>query len=158
MEEIKVKGEYLKLEQLLKIADLVSSGGEAKFFLINNKIYVNDELDNTIYIINKNKTDNYIYIYFGRKARAYFDFGPEFSILTKEEDKTVVTDLQRQTLTMADPRVNPDIETSKYDLSLCAAVGFDLHLEKFHPMLEVRWNYGTHDLYEVGKKELFQRP
>lgn len=46
MEEIKIKGEYLKLEQLLKIADLVSSGGEAKFFLINNKIYVNDELDN----------------------------------------------------------------------------------------------------------------
>ena len=46
MEEIKIKGEYLKLEQLLKIVDLVSSGGEAKFFLINNKIYVNDELDN----------------------------------------------------------------------------------------------------------------
>ena len=97
------------------------------------------------------------HIYFGRKARAYVDFGPEFSILTKEEDKTVVTDLQRQTLTMADPRVNPDIETSKYDLSLCAAVGFDLHLEKVHPMLEIRWNYGTHDLYQVGKKELLQR-
>lgn len=46
MEEIKIKGEYLKLEQLLKIADLVSSGGEAKFFLINNKIYVNNEFDN----------------------------------------------------------------------------------------------------------------
>ena len=46
MEEIKVKGDYLKLEQLLKIVDLVSSGGEAKFFLINNKILVNNELDN----------------------------------------------------------------------------------------------------------------
>lgn len=45
MEEIKIKGEYLKLEQLLKIVNLVSSGGEAKLFLINNKILVNDELD-----------------------------------------------------------------------------------------------------------------
>lgn len=97
------------------------------------------------------------HIYFGRKARAYVDFGPEFSFMINEKDKTVVTELQRQTLTKRDPRVNPDIETSKYDLSLCAAVGFDLHLEKVHPMLEIRWNYGTHDLYEVGKKELFQR-
>lgn len=46
MEEIKVKGEYLKLEQLLKITNIVSSGGEAKHFLINNKIYINEELDN----------------------------------------------------------------------------------------------------------------
>lgn len=46
MEKITIKGEYLKLEQLLKIADLVSSGGEAKFFLINNKILVNNEEEN----------------------------------------------------------------------------------------------------------------
>lgn len=46
MEEIKIKGEFLKLEQLLKIVDLISSGGEAKFFLQNNEILVNDELDN----------------------------------------------------------------------------------------------------------------
>lgn len=97
------------------------------------------------------------HIYFGGKCRAYLNFGPQFSILTKEKDNTYVTELQRQTLTMRDPRVNPDIETSKYDLSLSAAVGFDLHLEKFHPMLEVRWAYGTHDLYETGKMELFQR-
>lgn len=45
MEEIEIKGEYLKLEQLLKIVNLVSSGGEAKFFLINNKILINNELD-----------------------------------------------------------------------------------------------------------------
>ena len=45
MEEIKIKGEYIKLEQLLKIVNLVSSGGEAKFFLINNKILINNELD-----------------------------------------------------------------------------------------------------------------
>ena len=46
MEKITIKGEYLKLEQLLKIGDLVSSGGEAKFFLINNKILVNNEEEN----------------------------------------------------------------------------------------------------------------
>ena len=46
MEKITIKGEYLKLEQLLKIVDLVSSGGEAKFFLINNKILVNNEEEN----------------------------------------------------------------------------------------------------------------
>lgn len=97
------------------------------------------------------------HIYFGRKARAYVNFGPQFSFLIKEKDKTFVTDLQKETLTLEDPRVNPDIETSKYDLALCAAVGFDMHLEKFHPMLEVRWNYGVHNLYECGKLELFQR-
>lgn len=97
------------------------------------------------------------HIYFGRKARAYVNFGPQVSFLIKEKDETVVSDLQKQTLTLRDPRVNPDIETSKFDLSLCAAVGFDLHLEKVHPMLEIRWNYGTHDLYECGKMELFQR-
>lgn len=97
------------------------------------------------------------HVYFGRKARVYVDFGPEFSLLLKEKDDTQVSEIQRQTLTLRDPRVNPDIEISKYDLQLCAAVGFDLHLDKVHPMLEVRWNYGTHDLYECGKMELFQR-
>lgn len=97
------------------------------------------------------------HIYFGRKARAYFNIGPQFSMLVKEEDKTFVTDIQRETLSMRDPRVNPDIETSKYDLSICMAAGFDLHMAKVHPMLEVRWNYGVHDLYECGKRELFQR-
>ncbi len=97
------------------------------------------------------------HIYFGGKARAYVNFGPQFSILTKEKDNTSVSEIQKETLTLRDPRVNPDIEISNYDLSLCAAVGLDLHFDKFHPILEVRWNYGTHDLYECGKLELFQR-
>lgn len=45
MKEIKIRGEYIKLEQLLKIADIVSSGGEAKSFLLTNKVYINGELD-----------------------------------------------------------------------------------------------------------------
>ena len=40
---IEITTEYLKLEQLLKIADLVSSGGEAKIFLKENEILVNGE-------------------------------------------------------------------------------------------------------------------
>ena len=38
---IEITTEYLKLEQLLKIADLISSGGEAKIFLRENEILVN---------------------------------------------------------------------------------------------------------------------
>ena len=45
MKEISIRGEYIKLEQLLKIADIVSSGGEAKSFLLTNKVYINGEND-----------------------------------------------------------------------------------------------------------------
>lgn len=45
MNNIKINTEFIKLEQLLKIANIVSSGGEAKSFLYNNEIYVNGELD-----------------------------------------------------------------------------------------------------------------
>ena len=45
MKEIAIRGDYIKLEQLLKMVDLISSGGEAKSFLFNNKIEVNDELN-----------------------------------------------------------------------------------------------------------------
>ena len=45
MKEIRIRDEYIKLEQLLKIANIVSSGGEAKAFLLVNKVYVNGELD-----------------------------------------------------------------------------------------------------------------
>lgn len=45
MKKIQIRGEFVKLEQLLKIADVVSSGGEAKSFLLNNKVYINGELD-----------------------------------------------------------------------------------------------------------------
>lgn len=45
MKEITIRGDYIKLEQLLKIVNIVSSGGEAKMFLSQEKVYVNGELD-----------------------------------------------------------------------------------------------------------------
>ena len=43
---IKIESEYIKLEQFLKLIDLVSSGGEAKLFILGNEIKVNGELEN----------------------------------------------------------------------------------------------------------------
>lgn len=45
-EEVKIRDEYITLGQFLKIVDLISSGGEAKAFLLENSILINDELDN----------------------------------------------------------------------------------------------------------------
>lgn len=38
---IEISSEYIKLEQFLKLIDLVSSGGEAKLFILENNIEVN---------------------------------------------------------------------------------------------------------------------
>ena len=46
MDTIKITTEYITLQQLLKIKDIISSGGEAKFFLANNEVFVNDEPEN----------------------------------------------------------------------------------------------------------------
>ena len=46
MKEIKIYTEYVTLGQFLKIADIIQTGGEAKFFLSENVVYVNDEEDN----------------------------------------------------------------------------------------------------------------
>lgn len=46
MEKIKINTEYITLGQFLKIADIISSGGAAKFFLAENEVYVNGELEN----------------------------------------------------------------------------------------------------------------
>lgn len=43
--EIKIKDQYITLGQLLKIADLVNSGGEEKLFLKENEVLVNNEID-----------------------------------------------------------------------------------------------------------------
>ena len=43
IKEIKITGDYITLGQLLKIEDLVSSGGETKFFLSQHDIKVNGE-------------------------------------------------------------------------------------------------------------------
>lgn len=46
MQEIVLKTPYITLGQLLKIADVISSGGQAKWYLSEHEIYVNGQLDN----------------------------------------------------------------------------------------------------------------
>lgn len=37
---------YITLNVLLKLTNIISTGGEAKYYLVNNKVYVNDILEN----------------------------------------------------------------------------------------------------------------
>jgi ribosome-associated protein len=46
MELIKIDSDYITLGQLLKMTDCIQSGGQAKFFLENHIIYVNQQLEN----------------------------------------------------------------------------------------------------------------
>ncbi len=43
--EIKIDSEFITLGQFLKFADIIYSGGEAKSFLSQNDVYINDEFD-----------------------------------------------------------------------------------------------------------------
>ena len=43
--EIKIDSEFITLGQFLKFADIIHSGGEAKSFLSQNDVYINDEFD-----------------------------------------------------------------------------------------------------------------
>ena len=45
MKEIKINTEYITLGQFLKIADIISSGGQAKWFLAENEVLVDGEVD-----------------------------------------------------------------------------------------------------------------
>lgn len=45
MKTIKITTEYITLQQLLKMEDFISSGGQAKYYLAENDVYVNNELD-----------------------------------------------------------------------------------------------------------------
>lgn len=45
MQEIKLKTPYITLGQLLKIADEISSGGQAKWYLTEYEVLVNGERD-----------------------------------------------------------------------------------------------------------------
>lgn len=45
MKKIYIKDEYVTLGQFLKIADIISTGGEAKIFLSSNTILINNEND-----------------------------------------------------------------------------------------------------------------
>lgn len=46
MKKINIHTEYIKLDQFLKLAEIVSSGGEARFYIQENPILVNDESEN----------------------------------------------------------------------------------------------------------------
>ncbi len=43
MKDIFITTEYIKLDQFLKFANLIGAGGEARFFIEENIILVNDE-------------------------------------------------------------------------------------------------------------------
>ena len=45
MEQIAITTEYITLGQLLKITNVISSGGEAKWFLAENTVLVDGELE-----------------------------------------------------------------------------------------------------------------
>jgi len=46
MKTVKINTEYITLQQLLKMEDFISSGGESKYFLSENDCYVNNEKEN----------------------------------------------------------------------------------------------------------------
>ena len=46
IKEVKIDSEFITLGQFLKFVDLVSSGGEVRDFLAENKITVNSEIEN----------------------------------------------------------------------------------------------------------------
>lgn len=44
MKKFVLNKEFITLSQFLKANDYISSGGEAKFFLLNNDCFINNEL------------------------------------------------------------------------------------------------------------------
>ena len=45
MIEINIDSEYIKLDQALKLADIASTGGHAKFFILEGLVKVNGEVE-----------------------------------------------------------------------------------------------------------------
>lgn len=45
MNELKIDTEYITLGQALKMTDAISSGGMAKWFLSENEVFVNGEIE-----------------------------------------------------------------------------------------------------------------
>ena len=44
MEKIKIEGEFIKLDSLLKFAGLVETGGHAKMEILSGSVFVNGEV------------------------------------------------------------------------------------------------------------------
>jgi len=45
MKEVSIKGDFIKLAQLLKLADLVSSGGESKLVIKDGLVTLNGNIE-----------------------------------------------------------------------------------------------------------------
>jgi S4 domain protein YaaA len=45
MEIVKISTNFIKLGQFLKLVNLISNGGQAKFFLLDHKIKINEILE-----------------------------------------------------------------------------------------------------------------
>lgn len=45
MKEIRIDSEYIKLDQLLKLANIVSSGGEAKVVIMQGDVKLNGKVE-----------------------------------------------------------------------------------------------------------------
>ena len=45
IKEIHITSEFITLGQFLKFVDIIQSGGEAKSFLSQNDVFINNELD-----------------------------------------------------------------------------------------------------------------
>ncbi|MCC0784719.1 S4 domain-containing protein YaaA [Clostridioides sp. ES-S-0108-01] len=45
MTEITIESEYIKLDQFLKLAEIASTGGHAKFLIQEGLVAVNDEIE-----------------------------------------------------------------------------------------------------------------
>lgn len=43
--QIKISTPYITLGQLLKLSNIISNGGEAKFYLATHNVFINSELD-----------------------------------------------------------------------------------------------------------------
>lgn len=43
MEEIRINGDYIKLDQFLKLVNIVESGGQAKFIIKNGDVKLNKD-------------------------------------------------------------------------------------------------------------------
>lgn len=46
MKQIVINTAYITLGQFLKLSDCISTGGQAKFFVVENKIEVNGQAEN----------------------------------------------------------------------------------------------------------------
>ncbi|MFB5284368.1 MULTISPECIES: S4 domain-containing protein YaaA [Peribacillus] len=45
MTDIQISTDYITLGQFLKLADVIQSGGMAKWFLSEHEVFINNELD-----------------------------------------------------------------------------------------------------------------